>query len=590
MQVVRHDAVDRDRTLIAIPCVNEHFTKSSMKFHREPTGCSFLKTESPMDGADASIRGLLQSWQVSTDWWHAGGISLPVKWRKIHALTGAATWPRSRRRKAVEGDLPNAVLGYSSTPSYPRPFHDHSERMSLSPAPREASPPREPMPPGIHYVYFYEVFNTASWSVVLGSPMLLFFQHLNASATILAIAASLPPILTMLQIPAAHFVEKVGYRRFVLSGWTTRSFIVLGMTGVAFLPDSIGLATRMVLMLSLSLVYNILRGISTCGFLPWFTLIVPESRRGEFLAKDQAASALAAVTCLFLFGSLLHVHDHWPSFGILFLFSAVAAFVSLTYLRRIPDVPVEKISKNPEPMPWRDMITYPPFAKYVRYNVVINIALGSSNVFWVRFFRLFLHVSNSNILFVASFSTGILALGLFLVGSIIDRAGNKPALTVSGLFFAAHFAGWACVAAGVIPFTLPFLGYQLFLSGIGASLWNLANVRMVMGIVPHMGRPHFLALYTVASNLTVGVVPLLWGPVMDGTKSWTFTMGFWQWNSYSMFYCALVLAIGAGLFLLRSVVEPITMTWDAFITELLVKTPSRAVSRLIGRLRGPSIG
>src|SRR5271163_130552 len=103
--------------------------------------------------------------------------------------------------------------------------------------PSSASP--EPMPKDIHNVYIYEVFNTASWSVVLGSPMLLYFQHLNATATILAIAASLPPILTILQIPAAHYVEQVGYRRFVLSGWVSRSVVVVAMALVAFLPDSV---------------------------------------------------------------------------------------------------------------------------------------------------------------------------------------------------------------------------------------------------------------------------------------------------------------------------------------------------------------
>src|ERR1700682_3230564 len=109
--------------------------------------------------------------------------------------------------------------------------------MSSSPSQMKGvlSTPQDPMPPGIHNVYVFEVFNTASWSVVLGSPMLLFFQHLNATATILAMAASLAPILNILQIPAARFVERVGYRRFVLSGWTTRSIFVIGMTVVAFL-------------------------------------------------------------------------------------------------------------------------------------------------------------------------------------------------------------------------------------------------------------------------------------------------------------------------------------------------------------------
>jgi len=181
-------------------------------------------------------------------------------------------------------------------------------------------------------------------------------------------------------------------------------------------------------------------------------------------------------------------------------------------------------------------------------------------------------------------------MGLFLVGPLIDRAGNKPALAVSGILFICHFLIWAGVAAGIIPFNTVVLCLQGFTSGLGSALWNLANVRTVMGIVPHMGRPHFLALYSVASNLTVGLVPLAWGPVMDYLDRWHVAWGYWQWNSYSLFYCTLAFTMGVGLFMLRSVVEPITMTWDVFMTELLVKTPSRAVSRLIGRLRGPVIG
>jgi MFS family permease len=469
--------------------------------------------------------------------------------------------------------------------------NEYPERMRTPPAHKEEPSPAspEPMPKDIHNVYIYEVFNTASWSVVLGAPILLYFQHLNASATILAIAACLAPVLNILQIPAAQFVERVGYRRFVLNGWTTRSIMVVGMALVAFLPDSVDRATRMVAMLGLSFAYNIMRGISVCGFLPWFTHIVPESRRGEFLAKDQLAGALAAIACLFISGSLLQLHA-WYSFGIVFSMSAAAAFASLNFLRRIPDVPVEKITLNPTPMPWREMLFYPPFFKYVRYNVIINMSLGTAGVFWVRFFRVSLNVSEPGVLFVACFSNFVTALGLFLVGRLIDRAGNKPALTASGILFICHFLGLAGFAAGIIPYNTAILCILIIMSGLGWALWNLANVRIVMGIVPAMGRPHFLALYSVASSLTVGLVPLFWGPLMDFLDRWHAAWGWWQWNSYSLFYCALAFTMGVGLFMLRSVAEPKTMTWDVFMTELLVKTPGRAVSRLIGRLRGPVIG
>jgi MFS family permease len=456
--------------------------------------------------------------------------------------------------------------------------------MNASAAPALAPP----MPRGIHHAYLFDMFNAMSWTVVLGTPMLLFFQHLHATATILAVAASLAPLLTILQIPAARFVERVGYRRFALRGWTLRTFVQVGMTVVAFLPDSFDRATRMVVMLFLSFVFCTLRGISTCSMLPWFTHIVPEERRGEFLSRDQIGTALAGVVSLLACGLFFMDGLAWYSFGLVFAGSTVAAFASLLFLKRIPDVPVEKIAPNAHALPWREMFFYPPFFKYIRYNIVINMALGASAVFWVRFFRSFLHVSNSNTLLNSCASTVTLAGAVFLIAPVIDRTGNRQVLWLSGLFFIVHFLGWGLVAAGVLPFSLGVIAWQALTSGCGGALWNLANVRAVMGIVPAMGRPHFLALYSVASSLTIAIVPLMWGPVVDALEDWRVTWGFWNWNIFSIFYLVLALTIAAGLVLLRAVAEPKSLPWDVFMRELLVETPSRAVSRLIGRPRSPN--
>jgi MFS family permease len=443
----------------------------------------------------------------------------------------------------------------------------------------------EPMPEGVHYVYIFDIFNTMAWTVVLGAPMLLYLQQLNATATILAVAACLSPVLNILQMPAARYVERVGYRRFVLSGWTARSFFILGMAGVGFLPDAVDPAMRIGLMLLLSFGFNTLRGISACGLLPWFTHIVPESRRGEFLARDQLAGALAAITCLFLVGVLLRAHHAWYSFGLIFSISALSAFVSVLFLRRVPDVPVEKIVRNEHPVPWSEMLFHAPFFKYLRYNFVINTALGVGGVFWVRFFRTSLHLSDSSVILIACLNTIVLAAGLFLAMPLVDRAGNKPVLTCSGLLYVCHFAGWALVAGGVIHLGKFVICLQCFTSGLGGALWNLANVRYVMGIIPPMGRPHFLALYSVVSNLTIGLVPLLWGPLIDTLQDWHAAWGFWHWNCYSLLYGVLMLTIMAGLGVLRTLEEPETMTWDVFMRELLVNTPSRAMTRVLGRLR-----
>ncbi|MCE0523000.1 MAG: MFS transporter [Methylacidiphilales bacterium] len=461
--------------------------------------------------------------------------------------------------------------------------------MSRTPTPTPGPPP-EPMPDGITNVYIFDTFNTMSWIVVQSTPMILYLQHLNASATILAVAAGMAPLLNILQMPAARFVEQVGYRRFVLAGWTSRSFLIIGMAIVTLLPESVDPATRIVLMLFLSFLFNALRGISVCGVLPWFTHIVPESRRGEFLARDQFAVALSTILSFLVFGLLLSGGRAWYSFGVVYSLSFVSALVSLYFLRRIPDVPVEKITPNPAPLPWKDMLFHPPFFRYLRYILVINFAFGISNVFWVRFFRVLLHASDTLTLVNSAITIMVLAIVLFLVAPMIDRTGNKTVLMVSGIGYVVHFLGWASVAAGLLPFNWVIIAWQALTAGFSGALWSLANIRAVMGIVPVMGRPHFLALYSVASNVTLGIAPLLCGPVVDYLGHWHVSWMSWSWNSYSLLYCGLSFTIFVGVCVLRTIDEPHQMTWDVFMTELLVKTPSRAVSRLVGRLRGPGTG
>ena len=106
-------------------------------------------------------------------------------------------------------------------------------------------PDRDPhakMPHGVGNAYAFQVFNTVSFSIVLGAPMLLYFKGLGASGTVIGIVAALPALLNILQMPAARFVEQIGYRAFVLRGWSLRSVFILGMAIVPLLPAAISWA------------------------------------------------------------------------------------------------------------------------------------------------------------------------------------------------------------------------------------------------------------------------------------------------------------------------------------------------------------
>src|SRR5579862_1309430 len=226
------------------------------------------------------------------------------------------------------------------------------------------------MPHGVLNAYAFQVFNTMSYTIVLSTPMLLYFKKLGSSATVLGIVLALPSLLNVLQIPAARFVEAMGYRAFVLYGWTVRAALVLGMAAVAVLPEKIDVPTRIALLLFLLFAYNASRGISLCGFLPWVTQWIPEEVRGRYVSRDQLSSAVATLITMILAMFYLLRPEARYSYGILFFASFLSAIISLWFLRRIPDVPVPKESGSRERVPYLEMLVYPPFLKLLIYNVV----------------------------------------------------------------------------------------------------------------------------------------------------------------------------------------------------------------------------
>ena len=441
------------------------------------------------------------------------------------------------------------------------------------------------MPKDIHFAHLFQFFNTLSFSLIIGLPMVLFFQHLHASATVLGIIYSLPALMNILQIPGAAVVEKVGYRSFVLRGWTLRGFVLVGMIAVPLLAGVLGLGTQIGLMLGLLFIYNCLRGFAACGFLPWMTHLVPEAVRGTFVSRDQACGALGGFLTLLGSAALFHFIDGANSFAAAFGISFATAMVSLFFLRRIPDVPVPHEAENPEKIPWRSMFLYPPFLKLLFYNVVINFVMAPAGVFWVPLVRQLAGWDDSRIMVFGALLT-VLSVGtIWGFGRIVDRVGSRPLLAFSGISLIGQSALWLCFACGLLPMNTGVMAALLILGACAIPVFSMANALLLMGTVPIAGRSHFFALHSVVNSVVLGVSPTLFGIALDGLKDLHWKVGGGELDRYGAFYLSMILVVAIALYLLHRLDEPRAMTTKAFLYELLVVTPSRALT-LVG-LRRP---
>lgn len=441
--------------------------------------------------------------------------------------------------------------------------------------------PKATLPGGLNNAYAFAMFNALSFQVVLSSPMILYAKSLGASATVLGIITGMMPLLVILQIPAAPYVDRVGYRRFVLMGWSLRVSFIFGMALVPLTGVFLDAQTRLALLLLLLFGFNLSRGVSSTAWLPWIASLVPEAVRGQYLVREAASVNLASFGC-FLFSALCLSGSARPwQFAVLFGFSAVMGAVSLIFLNRIPDVaPPESPRGSRTPVPWAELLRYEPFRRLLRSVIAWSMAYGGLQAFTVAFLRTKAGLDEGTILAISSVAF-VGGLGsLWFVGERLDRFGSKPALELSLAVWMLILLGWLLLAGRVLAIRLwTLLGLQACM-GLLASLVQMANTRLAMAVVPAMGRTHFFALYSVLTNLALGLAPIGWGMLIDAVGSRQVTWLGIAWDGYAVFFAAVAAVLGLNLFLATRLQEPQAASMEALLRDILMHTAQRVLLRL----------
>lgn len=435
-------------------------------------------------------------------------------------------------------------------------------------------------PDGLHHAYWFAAFNALSFQIVLSSPMVLFAKSLGASATVLGLVAGMMPLLVIFQIPAASHVNRIGFKRFVYAGWGVRVLFIFAIAGVPLLGGLVDAGNQLALLLAFLFCFNLSRGISSCAWLPWITALVPESLRGRYLARDAAVQNVASFGAFLLAAGMLAGETRSWQFAVLFGFSAVMGSISLGFLKRIPDAQPPAESGGVGPVPWLAMLRHRPFARLLWSVVAWALAFGGLPPFTAAFLKVSGGLPDARIMLYGSvaYLGGLATLGL--LGMRLDRLGSKPVLTAAMLGWLAVLAGWILLAGGALPvLALTVLPLQ-FLMGLLNAAVSMSATRLVMLVVPVMGRNHFFALYSVIASVTLGLAPIGWGVLIDavGAGAWGW-LGL-EWNRYTIFFAAVAVVFAATVGLVRRLDEPRAASMETLLREMLGPRPLRVLLRL----------
>ncbi|VVM07681.1 hypothetical protein MAMC_01783 [Methylacidimicrobium cyclopophantes] len=400
-------------------------------------------------------------------------------------------------------------------------------------------------------VNLFQLFNTASFTLVNGVPMILFFRELGASDFLLGVVASLGPLLNLLQIPATRYLPRIGYRRFVVGGWSLRTSFIAGM---ALLPWTVPLLGREAVSMSMLLLlfgYNASRGASLCGFLPWMTALVPENSRGWYLARDLFFSAAASMIILGASFVLFRSHSSLGTFSWIFWGSFVAGLCSLSFLRKVPDVPIAAADRTR-----RESVEMGPgafrFPALLGFNVLTASSLAAGGVFWVPLLQGEYRWTPAGVFGLLATQSCVILLCLAFLRNRFDRFGNRISLFAAVFAMVIYFVLWVGIAAHLLPIHPITLASIVLSWGIGFSCFQVGNVHLAMQLAPQEGRNEYFARFSVVNSLALGGGPIFWGAFLGSIPDGKVSIGPWGVNGYLfLFLCLSLLMAGSLLFLAR---------------------------------------
>ncbi|HEY5812671.1 MAG TPA: MFS transporter, partial [Terrimicrobiaceae bacterium] len=268
---------------------------------------------------------------------------------------------------------------------------------------------------------------------------------------------------------------------------------------------------------------------------------IAEEERGHFLSVDQFFMNCGNLVSL-LFTALLitGTADPWE-YSLVFSVAAAACIVAMCFIAKTPDAatgPVMQLSETRVPL--KEMITYRPFRELVIFNVIYATVIGSFGVFTIEY----LHDHSSfDVRSVLALSACAFAGALVVVplcGRIIDTTSSKRLMLFANGLMAIVISAWILISTNRLPCTHPVAAGLNLASGVATAIFNIANIRMAMAIMPETGRNYFFACFTVITSFGLAGAPIAWGILLDVLASYEFEADPLHWQRHSIYFVALL--------------------------------------------------
>jgi hypothetical protein len=369
----------------------------------------------------------------------------------------------------------------------------------------------------------FAFYNTVTWQVALGTPLVLFAQQLGASSAQIGVLASLVLLLTPLQVFSTALLSRLGFKRLMLAGWGLRSLLLLIPVAVALVAWVQGPRAWMSnALLGSIFVFCVFRAIGLAANLPWFYSIIPVAVRGRYFANESIMLGSASVLILVISAASFAALPVYGALALQFGAALAGSFLSWLALRKLPDGPRPALSSLRSVLWATPRLLFAP-TEFRRY-------LGISLVYWIVSVPMATFVPyylKSNALLSPGWVMTLEIIRYFgmmmaaqLIQRKIDVVGARPYLLASLALSLLLAVYWLVRLHG--GFQNPFaLVAAYVVLGVAGTAWTVGNAKYLPKVSAGEESTLMIAIHGAATALAGGLATVAWGRLLqspDGTS------------------------------------------------------------------------
>ncbi|MCE5230685.1 MFS transporter [bacterium] len=431
--------------------------------------------------------------------------------------------------------------------------------------------------PAVVPLLWFQIFNAVSYNIVTDTPMVLLLQRWNAPEIYKGTLSAMMWLMATMQLVMATRVEYIGFRRLLLAGWTSRTVVLMVVCILPFLSTPDNHVMLLTITMACMIVWSLLRGVATTAYQPWVRTLIAPQWRGRYFSLEQLTSNLSAAAMLLCWGLVLMKHDLTdPQYGIIFVVSAIAGWVSIVFLRKVDSPPPLPGKPIAEPViKWMPRVwAEKGFRKQIIVTILFYLSIGAFRLYTTVMLRDKLKFSENTILFFNAATLMAVVLSAWPWGLLADRFGSRPIMSLATRVLLVLLAFWFVLTLGVIPANPWLLGAFYTLFGLGFNGFHISNQRMYLNSAPKKFPVLALSTIQVFYSLSFGVSPLLWGGALDVMKKMKWTAWGMEIDRYTIFFGVSLVILLAAKYMIRRLPNETGVMPRRVLSYVMVDVPA----------------